>query len=241
MSASVRALTPPGSARSIRSGRPAPGRRRRRPPLTWAPDAAAGLVGLGIGAVLALAIMSTSTGALRAPGGIATALGQLFGLAGTYLLLVMLLLIARFPWVEAAVGQDRLLRWHRRLGAWPIGLLVVHAALVTWGYAELARAGIWHQAWLFLRSYPDVLAAVVGLGLILAAGATSIRYARRRMRYETWWVVHLYTYLALALSFPHQLANGQSFVGHPLARGRSGPSSGRPRPGWSWSSGCWCR
>jgi len=170
-----------------------------------------------MGAVLALAVMSTSVGALRAPGGIATAVGQLFGLAGTYLLLVMLLLIARFPWVEAAVGQDRLLRWHRRLGAWPIGLLVAHAALVTWGYAESARSGIWHQAWLFLRSYPDVLAAVVGLGLILAAGATSIRYARRRMRYETWWVVHLYTYLALALSFPHQLANGQSFVGHPLA------------------------
>jgi ferredoxin-NADP reductase len=38
------------------------------------------------------------------------------------------------------------------------------------------------------------------------------------MSYETWWAVHLYTYLALALSFSHQVATGASFVGHPVAR-----------------------
>jgi ferredoxin-NADP reductase len=47
---------------------------------------------------------------------------------------------------------------------------------------------------------------------------TSYRKARRRMAYETWWAVHLYTYLALALSFSHQIATGASFVGHPLVR-----------------------
>ena len=39
------------------------------------------------------------------------------------------------------------------------------------------------------------------------------RIARRRLKYETWWIVHLYIYLALALSFPHQIATGTSFVG----------------------------
>ncbi|HZU80958.1 MAG TPA: ferredoxin reductase family protein [Acidimicrobiales bacterium] len=195
-------------------------RRRRVPRRPWAgaPDLAATLVGLGMGAVIALAILSTSVGALRAPGGWATALGQLFGLVGTYLLLVMLLLIARIPAVERVVGQDRLVRWHRRLGAWPICLLVAHAVLVTVGYAQSARTGSLHQFGIFLRSYPDVLAATVGLALIVLAGVLSFRAARRRMRYETWWVVHLYTYLAIALSFAHQLANGQSFVGHPLSR-----------------------
>ena len=38
------------------------------------------------------------------------------------------------------------------------------------------------------------------------------------MAYETWWSVHLYTYLALFLSFSHQIDTGASFVGHPLAR-----------------------
>ena len=47
---------------------------------------------------------------------------------------------------------------------------------------------------------------------------TSVRIARRRLKYETWWVVHLYTYIALALAFAHQIATGVTFVGHPLAR-----------------------
>src|SRR3954470_13083589 len=38
------------------------------------------------------------------------------------------------------------------------------------------------------------------------------------MAYETWWSVHLYTYLALFLSFSHQIETGASFVGHPVAR-----------------------
>jgi ferredoxin-NADP reductase len=38
------------------------------------------------------------------------------------------------------------------------------------------------------------------------------------MAYETWWSVHLYTYLALFLSFSHQINTGASFVGHPVAR-----------------------
>jgi ferredoxin-NADP reductase len=54
--------------------------------------------------------------------------------------------------------------------------------------------------------------------LLFAAGITSYRLARRRMAYETWWSVHLYTYLALFLSFSHQIDTGASFVGHPVAR-----------------------
>ncbi|HEX5265891.1 MAG TPA: hypothetical protein VFW24_03890 [Acidimicrobiales bacterium] len=72
---------------------------------------------------------------------------------------------------------------------------------------------------LLLLSYPDVMAALVALALIVAAGITSMRWARARERYETWWSIHLYLYLALALSLAHQIANGQSFVGHPVTIG----------------------
>ena len=34
------------------------------------------------------------------------------------------------------VGQDRLVRWHRQLGPWPIVLLTLHALLITAGYAR---------------------------------------------------------------------------------------------------------
>jgi len=59
---------------------------------------------------------------------------------------------------------------------------------------------------------------VVGFALLIMAGITSIRIARNRMRYETWWVVHLYVYLALALAFAHQVVTGVAFIGHPLTR-----------------------
>jgi ferredoxin-NADP reductase len=38
------------------------------------------------------------------------------------------------------------------------------------------------------------------------------------VRRETWWLVHLYLYLALAISFAHVIVLGPSFVGHPLTR-----------------------
>src|SRR5260370_689252 len=49
-------------------------------------------------------------------------------------------------------------------------------------------------------------------------GIVSIRAIRRRLRREPWWLIHPYTYLALAISFAHVLALGPSFVGHPLTQ-----------------------
>jgi predicted ferric reductase len=181
-------------------------------------DAAGVVVGLGMGLCVVLAVAAESKGSLSAPGGLLIFGGRIAGLTGTYLLLIMLLLVARIPGIERAVGQDRLLRWHRRLGQWPIYLLTAHAVLITLGYAEQAKTGFWHELWILIRSYADVLMAIVAFALLVMAAVTSIRAARRRMRYETWWTIHLYVYLALALSFSHQLANGASFVGHPLTR-----------------------
>ena len=172
----------------------------------------------GLAFVIWMGFHVESSGALRAAGGLTTFVGQETGLAGAYLMLVMLLLVARIPWIEKAAGQDRLVRWHRLLGQWPVYLICLHAVLITVGYAAGDRIGVFRQFTVFLQSYPDVLAAVVALGLIIAAAVSSIRSLRRRVRYETWWSAHLYLYLALALAFSHQIANGQSFVGHPLAR-----------------------
>ena len=63
-----------------------------------------------------------------------------------------------------------------------------------------------------------MLMATVALGLMCLAGTISIRAVRRRLRRETWWLVHLYMYLALALSFAHVIVLGPSFVGHPLTQ-----------------------
>ena len=181
-------------------------------------DACAGVAGLGAGAVLAAVIANESRGALAAPGGVLTTAGRFAGFSGAYLMLIMVVLVARLPWLERSVGQERLVRWHRRVSPWALGLIVTHVLAITLGYAQAGRTGWLRQLWVLLRSYPDILAAVAGFGLLVLAGVTSYRYVRRRLRYGTWWVVHLYLYLGLALAFTHQLVTGVAFVGHPLVR-----------------------
>jgi ferredoxin-NADP reductase/DMSO/TMAO reductase YedYZ heme-binding membrane subunit len=190
-----------------------PARPRRR-----VVDLLAALAGLGLGITLALGVAAESTGSLRAAGGLATAGGRIFGLAAAYTMVVVVVLVARFAPLERAVGQDRLVGWHRRLGPWPLYLLCGHAVLITVGYAQAAHDGVLHQLGQLLWTYPGILASAVGFVALIAAGVTSYRLARRRMAYETWWSVHLYTYLALFLSFSHQVDTGASFVGHPVAR-----------------------
>ncbi len=197
-----------------------PVRARRRParPRPLIVDVLAGLAGLGLGITIALGVSAESAGSLSAPGGVATAIGRMTGLLAAYAMVVVVLLVARIPPLERAIGQDRLVAWHRRLGPWPLFLLLGHAVFITIGYARAAHAGVLHQLGALLWTYPGILASTVGAILLVAAGVSSYRLARRRMAYETWWTVHLYTYLALFLSFSHQIDTGASFVGHPLAR-----------------------
>jgi ferredoxin-NADP reductase len=89
--------------------------------------------------------------------------------------------------------------------------------LIVLGYAGLAQTGILAQLWQLVLTYQGMLGAAVAMVLLFLAGITSYRRARRRMKYETWWAVHLYTYLALLFAFQHQVQVGASFVGHPLA------------------------
>jgi predicted ferric reductase len=210
------------SGRAVAGFRAGAGRRvahRPTPPPHRVVGRAAVVTGvLGLVTVVILGVASESVADLHVPGGVAMFVGGMTGLVGMYLALIQLLLISRIPQLERILGQDGLLRWHRRVGPWPISLLVIHAIVITVGFAQAARTGYLHELGTFLRSYPDMLAATVGLGLMIVAGVASIGWLRRRMRRETWWVIHLYMYLALALSFAHVLALGPTFVGHPVTQ-----------------------
>jgi len=200
---------------------PAAVRRQRRPAPAPRPrfvDVCAAVAGIGFGAVVAAVVTGESRGSLGAPGGHLIAAGRLAGFTGAYLMLIMVVLVARLPWLERSVGQDQLVRWHRRVAPWAIGLIIAHVLLITLGYAAAAGSPVLSEAWLLVRSYRDILAAVVGFALLMLAAVTSYRAIRRRLRYETWWAVHLYLYLGLALAFAHQIVTGVTFIGHPLAR-----------------------
>jgi predicted ferric reductase len=176
------------------------------------------LAGIGFGAVVAAVITGESRGSLAAPGGLTSAAGRLAGFTGGYLMLIMVVLVARLPWLESSVGQDGLIRWHRKVAPWAFGLITAHVVLITIGYARAANSPLPAEIKVLITSYRDILAAVAGFGLLLMAGVASYRHIRRRLRYETWWVIHLYMYLGLALAFAHQIFTGVAFIGHPLVR-----------------------
>jgi predicted ferric reductase len=154
----------------------------------------------------------------QGPGAVATAVGQLTGLFGAFAVLIELLLMSRIGWLERFIGLDRMAVWHRWNGFAAVWLLVAHTVFITMGYAESSGASLLGQTGDFIRHYPDLLMAYVSLALFIAVAATSVRVARRELRRETWHLVHLYAYLAVALGFAHQLAVGSDFVNDPAAR-----------------------
>ena len=65
--------------------------------------------------------------------------------------------------------------------------------------------------------YPGMMLATAGTVALIAVVVTSIRAARRRMRYESWHLIHLYAYLGVGLALPHQLWAGADFTASPVA------------------------
>jgi predicted ferric reductase len=141
-----------------------------------------------------------------------TSVGRLTGLVASDLLLVQVLLMARVPVLERAVGQDRLARWHRRTGFTSFTLMLAHIWLITWGYAAGRLAAVPGTFWNLTITYPGMLLALAGTLCLVLVVVTSVRAARRRLRYESWHLLHLYAYLGVGLALPHQLWTGQEFL-----------------------------
>jgi predicted ferric reductase len=143
--------------------------------------------------------------------------GRLTGLVAADLLLVQVVLMARVPVLEHAFGQDRLAVIHRLVGLTSFNLMVGHVVLITWGYAAGSLvdtpATLWNLTW----DYPGMLLAVAGTVCLVLVVGTSVRAARRRIRYESWHLLHLYAYLGVGLALPHQLWTGQEFLASPAA------------------------
>lgn len=173
---------------------------------------------IATGAVAVTLLWWSDTFAVRGLGDWLTNAGRLTGLWAGYTIVVLLALMARVPALDRGVGADRLARWHAIGGRYTVCLSVVHTLLIIWGYAVTAHTNVIHQTRTLIVSYADVLMATVGLGLLVAVGVTSARAARRRLGYETWHLLHLYTYLAVALIFSHQFATGADFISNAPAR-----------------------
>src|SRR5437763_1425293 len=170
------------------------------------------------GAAAAIALWWHDTPAIHGLGDWLTNAGRVTGLLAGYGVVVLVALMARIPPLERGIGADKLARWHAKGGRYTVSLVVAHALLIVWGYAVTAHTTVTSETGTLLTSYPDVLAATVGGLLLVGVGISSARTARRRLKYETWYYLHFYTYLAVALAFSHQFSTGADFMNNLAAR-----------------------
>ena len=184
---------------------------------TWGRDVVGILTWASMLVVVALWVGGGNVQDLTGWGTGLTAVGRLTGLVASDLLLIQVLLMARIPLVERVYGQDELARRHRLVGFWSVNLMVAHIVVVTVGYAVQARTNVFAEAWDLVVDYPGILLAVAGAALLLLVAVTSIRKARRKLRYESWHLLHLYAYLGVGLALPHQLWAGQEFMSSTVA------------------------
>ncbi len=127
------------------------------------------------------------------------------GMAAGSGVLVMLALMSRWPLLERGIGADVLTRWHARGGRTILGLVVTHGAFAVLAWSRLtAQSPLGALAQVL--TWPGLVAATVGTALMCVVGVASARAARRKLRWETWYGLHLGMYAAVALSFTHQLA-----------------------------------
>jgi predicted ferric reductase len=176
------------------------------------------LLALALLGVLLMWALGPPSPGVSNPAAVVVSAGQLAGMTGGLLVCVQILLVAKTPWLERAVGMDRLVGWHRTLGTVVLLLIVLHVLLNVFGTRALARVSLRTQILGTTLLRPGVLLALIGTAVLLAAGLTSARLVRRHLSYESWYWLHTVTYLGTYLTFGHQIWAGAHFVGNQVNR-----------------------
>ena len=182
--------------------------------ISWA----AWIAGIGMGLTIAMQVSTLQMRDIESVYGVVITLSRLAALVGTYLSVIGIFLIARIPAVEKSIGHDQLVIWHRNLGPWSLYLIGAHFFLVVVGYAGQDQLSLAREIWRMLQDFAWMWWALAGFVLMIQAGITSYKKARAKYSYETWWILHVLTYGAVASAFMHQIQNGQMFIEHPLNR-----------------------
>jgi predicted ferric reductase len=154
----------------------------------------------------------------RSSGDVLVGVARITGLLCAYLALVQVLLLARIPALERAVGLDRLSVWHRWNGHATVDLLIAHVFFSFWGYADLDTYSLPKEIRTMIAGgiYPGMITATIGTVFLVAVAWTSIVIVRRRLRYEWWYAVHVLAYAGIALGWFHQIPTGNELVLHPV-------------------------
>ena len=144
------------------------------------------------------------------------ALGRLYGLLAVYFVLWQFLLAGRMPLLETTFGLDALSRIHQKNGKIAIIFILLHPMFIVISYSMMGKISLWSQIVEFFTQYEDMLQDIIAVGLFVTVVGMSIYIVRKHLKYETWYFVHLATYLAVLLAYGHQLELGGDFIGNTL-------------------------
>jgi predicted ferric reductase len=144
----------------------------------------------------------------KSPQGLFAYPGRLAGLLSSDLMLAQVFLMARIPAIERAYGRDKIVRIHRVVGFTSLNLMLVHIALLALGYSLRDDITLFESMVWMVTEWRGMALATAGTLLLILVGFTSARAARRRLRYHTWHLLHLYTFLGMGLVIPHEIWTG---------------------------------
>ncbi|WP_296648558.1 ferric reductase-like transmembrane domain-containing protein [Rhodoluna sp.] len=174
---------------------------------------------IALSIVMAVLVMFLIDGGLKGVTDLPTALGaisRVTSLLGTALLLILMLLIARVPWIDKFYGHDGATVVHKRLGKPVLYLIVAHFLASLVQYSITNGDDIVKTLWWFITDVQDMLIATISLVLMVVVVLTSINFTRRKMSYEAWYFVHLTSYISVALAVPHIFTAGSDVAGKPV-------------------------
>lgn len=174
---------------------------------------------LGYFFVIAVAAMFLIDGGLNNVTDIPSALdalSRITSLIGTALLLIMLLLTARIPWIDEQFGQDVATHTHKRLGKPAFYLILAHFLASLVSYAMTDGRNVLLELWYMITTFEDFLTALISTILLVAVVVTSFKFVRKRLKYESWYLTHLLSYLMVGFAIPHVFNMGTDLVSNAI-------------------------
>ena len=110
-------------------------------------------------------------------------IGKNCALVGFSILVMQIVLAARFRWLERPFGLDMVIRFHKSAAGIAVVLLLLHPALVAWG----------SHHWQLLNSFdihwPVWLGRLALLGLLINV-VTSLWRSQFHLKFESWRSLH---------------------------------------------------
>ena len=140
------------------------------------------------------------------------ALGRLSGLLAAFFVLLQFLLMGRAIWLERTFGLDKLSRVHHLNGFFAFILILTHPFLIVLANSMITGNSVVRQFINTITATQQLVMAFIALIIYIATVSFSLYIVRKRLKYETWFFVHLFNYVAVALVFWHQVDSGEDFL-----------------------------